>query len=155
MYTAPELSHGRIDVRGVRYIPVTPMQVGFPCIRSVAEIHRQSTEKKTGQQTRGQRIYLSSRSSEPPAVILQKVRDRWSVENKNHHPRDATLLEDKCRCRTRNTAANLALLRGATLKLWKKSKPKRTAADFIRSNRLNIDATIALMNRNQRLAEME
>jgi len=121
----------------------------------VAEIHRQSTEKKTGKQTCGQRIYLSSRASEPPARILQKIRDRWSVENKNHHPRDATLLEDKCRCRTKNTAANLALLRGATLMLWKKSKPKRTAPDFIRTNQRNVDALIGLMNRNQRLTKME
>jgi len=139
----------------VRYIRVTPIQVNFPFIRSVAEIHRQSTEKKTGKQTCGQRIYLSSRASEPPARILQKIRDRWSVENKNHHPRDATLLEDKCRCRTKNTAANLALLRGATLMLWKKSKPKRTAPDFIRTNQRNVDALIGLMNRNQRLTKME
>ncbi|MBT62626.1 MAG: hypothetical protein CML13_05370 [Puniceicoccaceae bacterium] len=155
MYTAPELSHGRIDIRGVRHIPVTPIQVGFPCIQSVAEIRRQSTDKKTGQQTNGQRIYLSSRAGEPPARILQKIRDRWSVENKNHHPRDATLLEDKCRCRTGNTAANLALLRGVTLKIWKKAKPQRTAPDFIRSNQRKIDALIALMNRNQRLTKME
>ncbi|HKK19438.1 MAG TPA: hypothetical protein VJ952_12245 [Opitutales bacterium] len=139
----------------MRYIPVTPVQVNFPCIYSVADIHRRSTDKKSGQKSKGQRIYLSSRASEPPAKILQRVRDRWSVENKNHHPRDATLLEDKCRCRTRNTAANLALLRGAVLMLWKKSKPKRTAADFIRSNQRNIDAQIALLNKNQRLTNME
>jgi len=155
LYTAPELSHGRIDIRGIRHIPVTPLQVNFPCIWSVVEIQRQSTEKKTGKRTDGQRIYLSSRQSEPQARILQKVRDRWAVENKNHHPRDATMLEDKCRCRTKNTAANLALLRGATLMLWKKSKPKRTAPDFIRTNLRNIDTQITLMKRNQRLTNME
>ena len=154
MYTAPELSHGRIDVRGIRYIPVSPIQVGFPCVHSVAQIHRHCTNKKTSEQTRGERIYLSSRSSEPPAKILQRIRDRWSVENKNHHPRDATLNEDKCRCRKGNTAANLALIRGATLLIWKKSKPKRTAADFIRSNQRNIDAQISLLNKNQRPTNM-
>jgi hypothetical protein len=97
LFTAPELSHGRIDIRGLRYIRVTPTQVNFPHIQSVAQIDRQSTEKKTGKQTHGLRIYLSSRSNEPPAKILQKIRDQWSVENKNHHPRDATLLEDKFR----------------------------------------------------------
>ena len=51
LYTAPELSHGRIDIRGVRSIHVTPIQVNFPCIRSVTQIDRQSTEKKTGKQT--------------------------------------------------------------------------------------------------------
>lgn len=155
MYTAPELSHGRIDIRGVRHIPVTPMQVGFPCIWSVAEIHRESTEKHTGKQTSGQRIYLSSRPGEPPNTILRKVRQRWSVENKNHHPRDSTMLEDKCRCRTGHTAANLALLRGAALKIWKKSKKTHTAPDFIRKNLKNIDALIRLLNKNQRLTNME
>lgn len=155
LYTPPELSHGRIDIRGVRYIPVTPIQVNFPCIWSVAEIDRKSTDKKTGKLTNGQRIYLSSRQSEPPARILQKIRDRWSVENKNHHPRDSTMLEDKCRCRTRHTAANLALLRGGALKIWRKSKPKLTAPDFIRKNQRNIDGIIGLMNRNQRLTNME
>ena len=149
------LSHGRIDIRGVRHMPVTPVQVNFPCVHSVVEIHRRSTDKKSGQKSKGQRIYLSSRASEPPAKTLRKVRDRWSVENKNHHPRDATLLEDKCRCRTRNTAANLALLRGVALMLWKKTKPMRTAADFIRSNQRNIDGQIALLNRDQRLTNLE
>lgn len=139
----------------MRYIRVTAIQVNFPYIRSVAQIDRQSTEKKTGKQTHGQRIYLNSRSSEPPAQILHKIRERWSVENKNHHPRDATMLEDKCRCRTRYTAANLALLRGATLMIWKKAEPNRTAPDFIRSNQRNIDAQIALINRNQRLMDMQ
>jgi predicted transposase YbfD/YdcC len=118
--TEPELSHGRIDIRSVRYLTVTPMKVNFPCIHSVAEIHRDSTVKKTKVRSLGQRIYLSSRPKEPSATILEKVRLRWNVENKNHHPRDATFLEDKCRCRTRNTAANLALLRGAVLMIWKK-----------------------------------
>ena len=131
----------------MRSIPVTPIQVNFPCIRSVTQIERQSTEKKTGKQTHGQRIYLNSRSTEPPAHILHKIRERWSVENKNHHPRDATMLEDKCRWRTRNTAANLALLRGATLMIWKKAEPNRTAPDFIRSNQRNIDAKIVLIKK--------
>jgi len=155
LYTPLELSHGRIDIRGVRHMPVTPLQVNFPCVHSVVEIHRRSTDKKSGLKSKGQRIYLSSRASEPPAKTLRKVRDRWSVENKNHHPRDATLLEDKCRCRTKNTAANLALLRGVSLMLWKKTKPKRTAADFIRSNQRNIDGQIAFSNRNQRLTNLE
>ena len=139
----------------MRHIPITPVQANFPCVHSVAQIHRRSTDKKSGQKSEGQRIYLSSRASEPPANILQKIRNRWSVENKNHHPRDATLLEDKCRCRTRNTAANLALLRGASLVLWKKCRPKRTAADFIRFNQKNIDAQVALLNRDQRLTNLE
>ena len=49
------------------------------------------------------------------------------------------MLEDKCRCRTGHTAANLALLRGVALKIWRKSRPKLTASNFIRSNNKNVD----------------
>jgi predicted transposase YbfD/YdcC len=155
LHTDPELSHGRIDIRSVRYLSVTPMQVNFPCIHSVAEIHRDSTVKKTKIRTIGQRIYLSSRQAEPPASILNKVRLRWNVENKNHHPRDATFLEDKCRCTTRNTAANLALLRGAVLMIWKKTCSDRPAPDFIRRNQRKLDPLIHIIGKNQRLREMQ
>ena len=60
LYTTPELSHGRIDIRGVRSISATPIQVNFPYIRSVTQIDRQSIEKKTGRQAHGKRIYLNS-----------------------------------------------------------------------------------------------
>ena len=76
----------RIDIRSVRYLTVTPMKVNFPCIHSVAEIHRDSTVKKTKVRSLGQRIYLSSRPKEPSATILEKVRLRWNVENKNNIP---------------------------------------------------------------------
>jgi predicted transposase YbfD/YdcC len=109
---------------------VTPMKVNFPCIHSVAKIHRDSTVKKTKARSIGQRIYLSSRQTEPPATILKKMRLRWNVENKNHLPRDATFLEDKRRSRTRNTAANLALLRGAVLTIWKKNLLRSTCSGF-------------------------
>lgn len=131
------------------------MQVNFPCIFSVAEIHRESTVKKTQIRTIGQRIYLSSRKTEPPVSILSKVRLRWNVENKNHHPRDATFLEDKCRCRTKNTAANLALLRGAVLIIWKKTCPDRPAPDFIRRNQRKLDSLIHIIGNNQRLRKMQ
>jgi hypothetical protein len=74
LHTEPELSHRRVDTRSVRYLSVTPMKVNIPCIFSVAEIHRDSTVKKTKIRTIGQRIYLSSRKAEPPASILKKVR---------------------------------------------------------------------------------
>ena len=129
--------------------------MNFPCILSVTQIQRKSINVKKDKETTGQRIYLSSRPCEPPAELLQKIRDRWNVENKNHHPRDSTLLEDKCRCRTRHTAANLALLRGAALTIWRKSKPNHTAPNFIRTNQKNIDALTTLTKTNQRLTQLQ
>lgn len=136
-------------------MPVSPLQVNFPCIRSVAEIKRESTDKKSGQNSKGSRIYLSSREKEPPAAVLGQIRLRWNVENKNHHHRDATFLEDKCRCRTGNTAANLALLRGAVLKIWKTTRPDLPAPAFVQRNQRKIDAVTNLMTKNQRLTNLQ
>jgi hypothetical protein len=63
-----------------------PAQVNFPCIRSVAEIKRESVDKRSGQSSKGRRIYLSSREKELPAAVLGQIRLRWNVENKNHPP---------------------------------------------------------------------
>lgn len=136
-------------------MPVSPLQVNFPCIRSVAEIKRESIDKKSGQSSKGRRIYLSSREKEPPADVLEQIRLRWNVENKNHHHRDATFLEDKCRCRSGNTAANLALLRGAVLKIWKTTRPHLPAPAFVQQNQRKLDAMIGLIDRNQRLTKMQ
>lgn len=136
-------------------MPVNPLQVNFPCIRSVAEITRESIDKRSGQNSKGKRIYLSSREKEPPAAVLERIRLRWNVENKNHHHRDATFLEDKCRCRTGNTAANLALLRGAVLKIWKTTRPDLPAPAFVQKNQRKLDARIGLIERNQRLTKMQ
>jgi len=136
-------------------MPVSPLQVNFPCIRSVAEIKRESISKKSDQNSKGRRIYLNSRPQQPPADVLEQIRLRWNVENKNHHHRDATFLEDKCRCRTGNTAANLALLRGAVLKIWKNTRPDLPAPAFVQRNQRKLDAIICILNKNQRLTKMQ
>ena len=136
-------------------MPVSPLQVNFPCIRSVSEIKRESISKKSGQNSKGRRIYLSSCSKQPPAAVLEQIRLRWNVENKNHHHRDATFLEDKCRCYTGNTAANLALLRGAVLKIWKTTRPDLPAPAFVQRNQRKLDVIISLMEKNQRLTKMQ
>ena len=108
--------------------------MGFPCIRRVIEIRRQYQCKSTGATGKGVRLFMASHPEQDVAVQVAQIRQRWNVENKNHHPRDATLLEDKCRCQKRNTAANLALLRGAVLTLWRLIDPDDPASAFILRN---------------------
>jgi len=105
-------------------------------------VHREKIGQANAR-THGQRISLSGRSSESPALILHKMRGRWSAKNKNLHPRDVTMLEDKCHCRTRNRTANIAPLLGATLATWKEAEPNQTAPYFIRFSQRNIDVKIA------------
>jgi|TARA_B110000967_G_scaffold90039_1_gene92680 predicted transposase YbfD/YdcC len=63
------------------------------------------------------------------------MRERWSAKNKNHHPRDATMLEDKCRSRTKDTAANFKQLQGATVVTQKSPsliEPRQTSFNQIK-----------------------
>ncbi len=70
------------------------------------------------------------------------VRGRWGIENKNHHPRDATWLEDKTRARTRHTAANLTLLRGLVLIWWRQRHPQKCAPAFVLRNQRHLPTAL-------------
>ena len=141
-----ELRGGNINERSIRKVSTTPEGLNFPCCYTVIDIERKVTKKKTGEQTTGRRRFITS----SPDISLEKaylyIRTRWNIENKNHHPRDATFGEDKARCRTGNTTANLALLRGAVLCLWRKHAPKKPAPAFIQKNLTKMNETIAIIN---------
>lgn len=117
----------------MRTASVTPEQLGFPHAAQVAEITRESTRKKTGETTSGRRVFILS---EPLTArdCLVACRGRWGVENKNHHPRDATWLEDKTRAAAGHTAANLTLLRGLVLVWWRKKHPQLSGPQFVERN---------------------
>jgi predicted transposase YbfD/YdcC len=125
----------------VRTRPVTPEELGFVHAAQLLEIKRDRTLKTAADTTTGRRVFILSEVL-TPADALRAVRGRWGIENKNHHPRDATWLEDKTRARTGHTAANLALLRGVVLIQWRRRHPKLCAPAFI--NRNNRHLPIAL-----------
>lgn len=120
---------------------MTPEQVGFPHAAQLLEIQRASTCKATAATTAGRRVFLLS---EPlaPAVAFLAARARWGIENKNHHPRDATWLEDKTRARTGHTAANLALLRGLVLIWWRRRYPALCGPAFVLRNQRRLPAAL-------------
>lgn len=62
------------------------------------------------------RYFITSLPAQQAKSIAQKVRNHWSVENKNHYRKDVSLwLEDDHRHRRVNTAQNLALMRSALM----------------------------------------
>jgi len=120
---------------------VTPEQLGFVHAAQLLEIKRDSTAKATGAAIAGRRVFILS---EPlaPADALRAGRARWGIENKNHHPRDATWLEDKTRARTGHTAANLALLRGLVLIWWRRRHPDLCAPAFLLRNQRRLPTAL-------------
>ena len=97
--------------------------------------------KSTGAATTGRRVFILTESLAPDDA-LRAARIRWGIENKNHHPRDATWLEDKTRARTGHTAANLALLRGIVLITWRRRHPSLCGPAFINHNNRHLPSTL-------------
>ncbi|MCF6313802.1 MAG: ISAs1 family transposase [Verrucomicrobiales bacterium] len=146
MTTPPEIGHGRIDIRELRIAEMEAESCGMPYSRRVVSIYRKSTNKKTGKVTIDTRYFITSLDDhQASAEHLERLgRGHWSVENKNHWRRDATLWrEDATRLRTPKAAFNLALLRNALLALIPPEfKPLATA--FEHYNR-HSTAAIALL----------
>lgn len=160
MSTPWQLGHGRLDRRAIRTAEVDPLQMGFPCVRRVIEVARESVPKKATQGeeargTRGRRLFMTDSTDGTLPERLRDIRLHWNIENKNHHPRDATFLEDKSRCRTGHTTANLALLRGAVLTLWRKTMPKAPAPAFTQKAQKKLDRLLGSITKNQPLTPLE
>lgn len=144
-----ELEHGRITRYEVRVVRVRPEQVAFPCMYSLIELRRHSIQKKSGQEQRGRRVFLSTDDQISAQQAMEIIRERWGIENRNHHPRDHTMLEDKCRCRVGNSAANLAVLRGACLRLWRTQAKRECLPAFLQRHARRVDTILARIVKDQ------
>ena len=84
-------------------------------------------EKKDPQTPKSHtRVFLSSLSVDEKSRSTEAVRGHWSIENRNHHKRDASAWqEDRHRHRRPNAALNLALTRNALLAIipFKQGEP--------------------------------
>ena len=54
-----------------------------------------------------------------PERLLQLIRDHWAIENRLHHVRDVTFLEDRCRIRA--GARPIAALRNLAISLIRRA----------------------------------
>ena len=109
-----------MDLRREAVAAITPVSAGLPGARSAITIRRDWSEKKDPLQTPKShtRYFLSSLSTHEKKRAANAVRQHWSVENRNHHKRDASAWqEDRHRHRKPNAALNLALTRNVLLAL--------------------------------------
>lgn len=71
-----------------------------------------------------------------PDVLLEWIRDHWSIENGQHHRRDRTQDEDRCMVRETNSARVLSLFRSLAIFLHesqrRKGGGKKSLPDFER-----------------------
>ena len=94
--------HGRIEHRRLRASTALNPYAHFPYLQQVFDLERTTTIVKTGQTRHETVVGLTSRSSDqaPPQVLLDTVRQHWTIENKVHWTRDVTWQEDRSRVRT-------------------------------------------------------
>ena len=97
---------------------ISPVNAGLPGAGSAITVRRDWSEKKDPLQAQKShtRVFLTSLHVEEKSRSARAVREHWSVENRNHHKRDASAWqEDRHRHRKPNAALNLALTRNVLL----------------------------------------
>jgi predicted transposase YbfD/YdcC len=121
-----DAGHGRIEQRSAHVADASWLAERHPqwtALRSIAEITRVQTDKKTGAVSKETRFYISSLPPDP-AQFLGAVRQHWSIENNLHWTLDVAFREDECRTRKDHSAENLATLRHAALNILKREPTK-------------------------------
>jgi predicted transposase YbfD/YdcC len=125
-------------------VELHPGACNFPYAATVVHIH--SRQSKTSKWE--DRYYLSSR--EATRAPLQEwgewVRGHWSVENKTHWRKDATLGEDRTRTRKPWIMGNLILLRNLVLHFYEKEKDTyKWLSAWVESNQTNAASVVAMV----------
>ena len=112
-----ERNRGRLEIRYLECVEVTPSQVGFPGARLAARLE---TRVRRGKKWSREVVYLISSLTlaELQALgLLQFKRKYWVIESRLHHALDVTMQEDHSRVRTPNAARVLGTIRRVVLSL--------------------------------------
>jgi predicted transposase YbfD/YdcC len=121
--------HGRIELRQLSCVATDPQTLGLAGVAQVLRVTREADTLRKGQVIRHHHeVAFAITSLQPaqasPELLLQLVRDHWSIENGQHHRRDRTQDEDRCNIRDTTTARNLALFRSLAIFLCQ-TEPRR------------------------------
>ena len=108
-----ERGHGRDITWMLRGMPAPEWVVeNWPGSATVIAVRSKGT--RDGKQVDETRYYVTSLRTGAVA-LLRHVRDRWSIENSWHWPRDTQLREDAHRYRERNGVQIMATLRSMAM----------------------------------------
>ena len=110
-------NRGRMEIRSLECMEVTPRQVGFPGARLAARL--ETRVKRHGKWCREVIYLLSSLTlAELQAQgMLSLKRGYWVIESRLHHCLDITLGEDQSRVRTPTAARVLGTIRRVIVSL--------------------------------------
>ena len=103
-----------MEWRGIKVIPITPEQMGFPHVLQLARLDRIRQLSPGRQEV--QTVWLVTSLSPEKADaerLLELARQYWSIENGTHYRLDVSSGEDRCRVRHTVATTVLGILRRA------------------------------------------
>ena len=133
--------HGRIEVRKIWTTTELNQYLDFPHVAQAFMIQRETTNKKTGEDTSEVAYGITSQTPEQadPEELLSINRGHWTIENECHYIIDWNYDEDRSRIRTGNGPENMTRLRRFAVGIIK-AKGVRSVAQKMRQLTQNVRA---------------
>lgn len=137
--------HGRIEVRRVFASDDIDWMVDKSLWKNLRSIVMVQSERTVGEKTSIEyRYYLSSLAADA-ALIAERIRGHWSIENGLHWVLDMAFDEDRSRIRRGNGPDNFALLRKIAMNLLKAEKTCKRGIEGKRKRASWSDAYLMLV----------
>ena len=144
MHRDVHVGHGRIETRIVEVIPFRTLKTKYPHLETAIKIDRTRTTVRDGKKVRTSletSYYVATFNphKHSASVVQGLIRNHWTIENRLHHVKDRTMLEDRYRAKA-NVGANVALIRSIVVMI--KSRLKDTVRNL--AGKLRVGAEFAI-----------
>jgi len=116
-----DYGHGRIEERKIIATSVLADQGVWPGLKQAFKIERRVIQQKSGKQSDEEVFGITSLTRERAGadVLLQIVREHWTIENKSHWVRDVIFGEDHSQVRRGSLPQVMAALRNTAIGLMR------------------------------------
>ena len=130
-------AHGRFETRVAETIAFET-QTKYPYLRAAVRVTRTRETVRKGEvvgKTTEVSYYVATFPPDmfTPPVVQALVRGHWAIENRLHHVKDRSMMEDRYRARA-NVGSNVALIRSVVVML----KSRRAHCDPLLDGRLRL-----------------
>ena len=119
--------HGRIELRKLEMVPLSPVETGWPHTHTACRVERDRQLLRRGdvaEHSHERSYYVGSFpvTSRTPEEVLQLTRGHWGIENELHHPKDRSMDEDRCRASESGIGRTISCIRGLVAQLSRRTK---------------------------------
>lgn len=128
--TTQNRGHGRVERRTLTLTSALADYLTWPGQQQVFQVARSRTSRRTGEVARKTVYGITSLSATraDAAVLLDRVRNHWVIENRSHYVRDVTFAEDHSQVRTGSIPQVMAAFRNTAIALLRTSGEPNIAA---------------------------